>query len=206
MAGLALAGLVFAALPAGAGAQDSSELAAETVGILPQLGVLIYEDIQGSTTSRAVGGIGLDYNVGAGLTGNPRWYIGPSTGALYSHLGSATSNFFGTDPTATLNDPGANLLIIPVNLKIGYNFPQYNFRVALHGGANVLFRSSNTAIDLGSDNSGSGIAKWNIFPNAGGDIEIGLGKGVALSLRPDITVTPGVDFFTGTVALNLALG
>ena len=105
-----------------------------------------------------------------------------------------------------VNSTGSNILLFPVNAKIGYNITD-NFRTSIHGGGNVLYRSAANVMNLGASsvNSGSN-SNWSMFPNAGVDLEFGMGTNVALLIRPDMTFTPGHDFFTGTVGLGVALG
>jgi hypothetical protein len=177
----------------------------EGVSIKPMVGVIAFTDQFRNETSRLVGGLSIDANVARWFSDSySDLYIGPSLGAIYSHLGEPTSNFVGTDPDAGVGQAGANLLILPANLKLGYNVGD-SFRLSAHGGGNVLYRSVASSMFLDNDSVGTG-TDWSIFPNVGGDVEIGFGKNVALSLRPDWTITPGDEFFTGTVGLGIALG
>src|SRR5690606_13313175 len=135
----------------------------ESVSIKPQLGAVFFEDATGDRTTRAAAGLTLDINV---APGSDSWFIGPSTGAIFSHLGSATSNFFGTSPGEDASDVasgGANMLQVPANVKVGYNFTD-KFRLAIHGGGNVIYRSEAGAISLGDSITGS---DWTVFPNVG---------------------------------------
>ncbi|MEO5971413.1 MAG: hypothetical protein ABIQ95_15925 [Bdellovibrionia bacterium] len=175
----------------------------EVVGIKPQVGALVFSDQRGNTNSRIVEGFTVDGNMSNMI--NKDWsnlFIGPSVGVLFSHLGDPTANFLGMhpDPNSTTGGGGANLLIIPANVKVGYNIMD-NLRLAAHGGGNVLYRSLISSMNLGDTTTDTG-SGWSLFPNIGADAELGLGKNVALMLRPDWTVTPGATVFSGTVALN----
>ena len=181
-------------------------LGREGFSVKPEVGAIVYDDALGGTTSRGVAGLDVDMNLSRAISPTPSVYVGPQTGVIYSHLGSATSNFFGTSPTSNVSAPGANMLLFPVNLKVGYNITD-NFRISAHGGGNVMYRSVANVMNLGSSSANNGSnSTWSIFPNAGGDIEFGLGTSASLVLRPDVTFTPGNDFFTGTVGLGLAIG
>ena len=69
-------------------------LKSEGVSVRPQLGVIAYRDNTLTDTARAAGGIGLDWNAAKLFSLGPSVYVGPSSGFIYSHLGSSTSNFF----------------------------------------------------------------------------------------------------------------
>jgi hypothetical protein len=115
---------------------------------------------------------------------------------LFSHLGDPGSNFFGADAAVAAGSGGANLFLIPANLKLAYNLSD-NIRIGIHGGGNITYRTIASSINLGPSSSVPG-AVWRIFPNAGADAEFSLGKNVALMLRPDWTITPGNPLFSGT--------
>lgn len=176
----------------------------EKLSVKPQVGLVAYRDTLGSDTSRLAAGIALDMNAFK-LLDYTRWknvYLGPSTGLLYSHMGSATSNFVGTSPTSDQGGTGANLLIIPTDLKVGYNFGE-NYRIAAHGGGNIVYRSVANVVNFGD--AATADSAWKYYPNAGGSFEVGFGHNVALQLRPDWTFTPADNIFTGTVALGILL-
>jgi len=180
----------------------------EVVGIKPQLGVVGFtEPDTGDDTVRAAGGIGMEFNLSHMVAGGNRAvsplrhsYIGISTGALYSHLGRSGADFFGYN---TGPDAGSNLVIIPANLKLAYNFSD-SVRIGAHGGGNVLYRSITNTINTG-DQAAGGDDSWNFYPNAGLDLEFGLGRNVALLIRPDWTFTPADDIASGTLALSFPL-
>ncbi len=173
----------------------------ETVSVKPMVGVLAYKDALDNNTSRGAAGLSVDGNITNWFTKDPtNFFVGPQTGAIFSHLGSPTSNFFGTSPDAGQDiSGGANMLIVPANLKAGYNFGN-NLRVGAHGGGNVTYRSTASAINTGSSN------QWVVYPNAGGDVDFGLAPNVSLTLRPDWTITPGNDIFSGMLGLGVNLG
>lgn len=176
----------------------------EVVGIRPEVGILAFKDSLGNNTSRLAAGLEVEWNA-ISLMNNKdlkSWFIGPTTGLVYSHLGAPTSNFFGTNPSV-VTDAGSNFLFIPANLKVGYTFGD-NFRVAAHGGGNVTYRSVASSLNLGASSVEAG-SVWKMFPNVGADVEFGLGKNIALALRPDLTITPGDDFFAGTLALGIPI-
>lgn len=176
----------------------------ELVGFKPQVGAMAFTDAAGTATARAIEGLTIDVNLASMI--NRSWsnfFIAPSTGVLFSHLGDPSSNFIGTNPNSSIGSAGSNLLMIPANLKIGYNITDY-FRVAAHGGGNVLYRSVASSMFLG-DSSASPDPVWRIFPNVGGDVELGLGRSMAILLRPDVTLTPGNTVFTGTVGVSFGL-
>jgi hypothetical protein len=176
----------------------------EAVSIKPQVGVIAYSDVLGQDTSRGAAGLAVDANVTNWFTSDPtNFYVGPSTGVIYSHLGSPDSNFIGTDSSTTFQS-SANLLIIPGDVKVGYTFGDA-FRLAVHGGGNVIYRSVASSMLLGDSSLESG-SDWSIFPNAGIDVEMGLSENVALTLRPDVTFTSGDELFSGMLALGFTLG
>ncbi len=180
-----------------------SALKNEALGIKPQVGAMVFNNpVSGNKDARAAYGATIDLNLTRLATSNPTpVYLGLSTGGLYSHFGGSNSNFFGTGEGAR---GGQNLLLIPANAKIGYNLTD-GFRLGAHGGGNVIYRSQQNALSLGSNSVGSG-SDWSIFPNAGLDLEFGLGRNAALILRPDMTFTTGENLFTGTLGFSLPIG
>lgn len=178
----------------------------EAFGIKPQAGVVLFQNNVGDTASRLAVGFTLDWNVTRVVSESPDLYIGPSTGFIFSHLGSTTGNFFGTSLSGQAT-AGANMFYIPANLKIGANMGR-DTRLSVHGGGNVFYRSVAAAINLGAatsavTNVGS---SWDVYPNAGADLEIGFGKNAALLIRPDITFTPGVNVYSATIGFAAPLG
>ena len=178
----------------------------EVVGIKPQVGVMVFTDpIVGNNTSRAVYGFTTDVNFAPAIGSEmSNWFVGPSTGLIFSHLGAPGSNILGTNSNSGFGG-SSNFFYIPANLKLGYNFTDA-FRLGLHGGGNITYRSVANSLFLGASNSAGTDSTWNIFPNVGADAEFGLGQNVSLMARPDFTITPGNSIFTGTLALGIPLG
>ncbi len=177
-----------------------SGLTGKAVAISPHVGIVEFNDFTGDSATRGAIGLTLDWNA-MDLLAWDRVSLGPSTGLFFSHIGDPGSNFFGTDADFSAGQSGANLLIIPANLKLGYSISD-NFRVGAHGGGNVIYRTAEQSMQLGTAGVGS---EWDLYPNVGADIDFGLGKGVALSLRPDWTFA-GADIFTGTVNVGFMFG
>jgi hypothetical protein len=78
-------------------------------------------------------------------------------------------------------------------------------RVSARGGGNVMYRSEGISMNVGPSTATTGKI-WRIYPNIGGDLDIGLTRGLTLGFRPDYTFTPGSNIFVGTVALGLSIG
>lgn len=180
----------------------------EIVGIKPQAGTILYKSpVDDSNQQRLIFGLTADWNMRhAFFGGNPtRWALGPSVGIYYSHLGSGNSDFFGAGDGSERNlGGGANMLLLPLNFKVGYNLTD-SFRISAHGGGNMIFRSKANSMNLGAD-QGVSDTLWKMYPNAGADFEIGLTRSVALLFRPDFTIAPEKDIFTGTVGISASLG
>jgi hypothetical protein len=177
------------------------------VAFQPQVGAMAIKDSFGNNTSRGALGLTADMNLASAISKDlGHFFIGPATGAIYSHIGSPGSNFVGTSPDNPGVSDGANLLLLPANLKLGYALTD-NFRISARGGGNVIYRSVGNSLNLGSSSAALGSdSGWRIFPNVGGDVEIGFGQNVSLMLRPDVTFTPGDNIYTGTIGLGLNLG
>lgn len=180
-------------------------LSDEVFGIKPQAGVIAFQDAAGEDASRLAAGLTFEWNFStmAGLT-ESRWYVGPQTGFIFSHLGQAGSNFVGTDADTPIGDAGSNFLLIPADLKIGYNFGDH-YRLSVHGGGNVIYRSAANSINMGKGSTGTGDL-WKVYPNVGGALEIALSRTSVFLLRPDFTIAPNEDVFTGTIGFGWALG
>jgi hypothetical protein len=175
------------------------------LGIKPAVGVIAFTDPTGSTASRAAAGLLVDGNLARILPESMRFaYFGVQSGAIYSHLGSTTSNLFGSNADSPSTGSGANMLLIPADLAMGYVIND-NARIGVHGGGNVIYRSVANVLNAGAS-SGSDSSVWRIFPNVGADFDLGLGRNVSLGVRPDLTLTPGVAIFTGTLGLGINLG
>jgi hypothetical protein len=180
-------------------------LPSENIGIKPQIGLMLFSDQFTDSAARATYGFTADWNAASRI--NPAWtrhFFGPSLGFFYSHLGSPTSNFFGSNPSTNYGTGGANTLLFPVNLKIGYDVTD-KIRVSAHGGGNVIYRSVASSMFLGDSSAVPG-SVWRIFPNFGLDGEFSVDKNLAVIVRPDLTLTPGDEIFTATVGINVFLG
>jgi hypothetical protein len=180
-------------------------LPSEKIGIKPQVGLMLFGDQNANSAARATYGFTADWNAAPLI--NPSWtryYGGPSLGFFFSHLGAPSSNFFGSNPDTNNGTGGANTLLFPVNLKIGYDFTD-KIRGSIHGGGNIIFRSIASSIFVGDSSSLPG-SVWRIYPNVGLDGEFSVDKNLAVIVRPDLTFTPGDEIFTATVGINLLLG
>jgi hypothetical protein len=194
--------------PSGPALQD------ERFGIRPMVGYLSYQDITGATQNRGAAGLGFDINFAPsfGAVSARNMYLGISTGLLYSRTGLPGSDFWGSNGNNGANVLGANsdyIMNVPADLKIGYNFSSA-IRISAHGGGNVIYRSNVTAMNLGtsgnlSSSSTNNGSAWDLFPNAGADLEVGLGRHVNLLVRPDWTFASSNTFFLGTVGLDFAV-
>jgi hypothetical protein len=92
----------------------------EMLGVKPALGVINYNAADGSYTTRATYGLAGELNLAAPIGIDfTRYFVGVQTGAAYSHLGPSDSNFFGAGSEG--NGGGANLLLIPANIKVAYS-------------------------------------------------------------------------------------
>lgn len=172
----------------------------QTFAIMPQVGAFAFKDANGSTGTRGAIGLAFDFNLAhLNPIGPHRLYAGISTGALYSHVGGPDANFFGDNSTLPSGTASANIVIIPANLKIGYDISD-RVRIAAHGGANAVYNSQPGQVQLSNSNL------WNLFPNVGGDLDIGFAQNVVLGIRPDVTFTPQSDFFTGALEFGYAFG
>jgi hypothetical protein len=181
-------------------------LANEVVGIKPQAGLVVFNNSADNGDSRAAMGLVVEMDaVNTFYKGNKplkHWYIGPSTGLLFSHLGNPSSNFFGTDPSGRQSvQGGSNFLMVPLNLKVGYLWPDSNLRFSMRAGGNITYRSVANALNFGNKTSNGTDSVWRMYPNIGADIEVG-----RLVIRPDLTLTPEDEFFSGTIGYNFALG
>jgi len=182
-------------------------LSNEVVGIKPQAGVLAYTQSTGDMSARPTIGFTAEANLASRMAGNAsNVYVGPVTGFLYSHLGEPSSNFWGTTGSADVKTgaAGANMFLIPANLKVGYNVTD-KVRLSAHGGGNVFYRSIASEMPSGSSTAASG-SQWKFYPNAGGDLEVAVSPRVAILARPDWTFTPGPNFFTGTLGVGINIG
>ena len=174
----------------------------------PQLGALVFDSPQdNSTQSRAMIGFTVDWNIAKAALGDAptRFFVGPSLGLLYSHVGTGKADFFGSGAQSQGNfKGGGNVAILPLNVKLGFNVTD-TFRVSARAGGNLIYRSAANVLNLGTK-SNTDSALWRVYPNAGGDFEVGLSRRVSLMIRPDLTITPEKDLFTGTLGISALLG
>ncbi len=182
-------------------------LKTQSLGISPQVGILGYTNGSGNYVTRGATGLSVDGNLGKyflSSTGALKdFYVGVASGAVYSHLGSSSTNFFGSNSDDS-NNIGADILVVPTNLKVGY-YLNDNVRVSAHGGGNLIYTSASQGVNFGQGSWDSG-AKWNYFPNAGGDLEIALTPAISITARPDVTFfTTGETLFTGTLGIGFSL-
>jgi len=174
----------------------------EVLGISPQVGVIGYADLGGQYTSRMAEGINLNFNLIPLVAPDAKdYYAGISTGAYFAHLGSHSSNLFGANAdNGDFTSSGANLAVIPVDVKVGYNLED-NLRLSVHGGGNLTYRSVASSADFGTATSGNDQEAWRIFPNGGVDVEWTLAKDITLTARPDFTGTTGRVLYMTTVGI-----
>jgi hypothetical protein len=186
---------------------ETKSLKTQSLGLIPQIGVLGYTNGAGNYMTRGATGLTLDGNLGKYFLSNTGalkdFYVGVTSGAVYSHLGSSSTNFFGgnsDDP----NNVSADVLVIPTNVKIGYYLSD-NIRISAHGGGNLIYTSAAQGVDFGQGSWDPG-AKWGYYPNAGGDIEVAVSPLISIVARPDVTFfATGETLFTGTLGVNVSL-
>jgi hypothetical protein len=168
----------------------------EKWGLTPQLGVIGYTNNTGSSTSRVTLGVGFDWNAESLIRPDaPKdQFLGISTGFTYAHPGANDANFFGSSSAA---GGESNLFLIPIDLKLG-TMVNDSVRFSVRGGGNLIYRSNASSTDLGAG-SGSTSSLWKIYPNVGVDADIQLSKSILLTVRPDLTLTPGNDIYVATV-------
>lgn len=176
----------------------------EVASIRPEVAILALHDSVGQSTTRGAIGLHYDFNMSNLVSSmSERLYFGPSFGGLYSHIGSQGSNFIASNSSNNDGNGGANLVEIPLELKLGYNVMD-NMRISAHGGGTLLYRSIANAVQI--DNTSSSASNWKIYPAVGGDLEVALGGRVTLDFRPDVTLTPVNTLFTGALGFGVALG
>jgi hypothetical protein len=172
--------------------------------IKPEVGSTTFTNSFGSSDTRGVAGLDVEFNLTGLVPQGSPLYTGIQSGLIYSHLGQAGSGFFGADSPSNTTAPGANMFLIPADAKLGWNVLD-QLRLSVHGGGNVIYRSVGSSMNLGSS-SGTDSSVWRIFPNAGADLDFQLMRGTTVMLRPDWTVTPGDTIFTATIGLGISLG
>ena len=176
-----------------------SSLRDEVVGISPQIGMVDFVGPTGGRLARGTIGLGLDLNMAPWFGNNAKdMYVGISTGGYFAHMGASGANFFGSNTDVPT---GANMIIIPADLKLGYNMSD-SMRISLHGGANAIYRSAAGAADMGVGSNGQG-ALWKIYPNVGADFEVQASKHLSFVARPDVTITSGASVLMGTIGATI---
>jgi hypothetical protein len=196
--------------------EQKKTLVDEKVGLKPQAGVVNYRDASNAKSNRALYGLTADFNMAdafnqkMGLQHDSGLYLGPQTGFLFSHIGAVGGTYFGDSGAqgGTQNvpnsDPGANMFLIPANLKLGYTL--YGFRASLHGGGNVIYRSDAASVQVGKNTPITGNSKWGILPDAGAELEYGVLNGGAILVRSDWTFGGSNTMFTGTIGYSFPIG
>jgi hypothetical protein len=176
------------------------------VSIQPAFGMISYRDERDDATARASIGFTADSNFLKVFDPTPtRFFFGPATGLIFSHIGSASADFFGTGVDGGRTN-SANLILIPVDLKVGYNIRD-NFRLSARAGGNVTYRSVGNSVAWGDSSQELGDSGgWTMFPNVGLDLEVGVGKNTTVLIRPDYTFTPGTDVFSGSIGIGINMG
>lgn len=162
----------------------------EVVGLRPHIGVLDFQAAGTARRARAMIGAVAEFNFADRLLENPtRAHIGIQSGFLFSQVGGANSNFVNADS-------GASVAVIPANIKLGYSITP-GARLSLHGGGNIMYRSLPATVVLGGNTK-----PWSVFPNIGADVDLDLGKSVALTLRPDFTFAGAQTVVAASVGLG----
>jgi hypothetical protein len=183
---------------------SQGNLTNELAGLKPEIGIVGFHDSDGLNTTRGSIGLHYDMNVANLVAGGySRFYLGPSFGALYSHIGAAGASWFGSSPSVNNGTAGGNLVQFPLEAKMGYDVLD-NMRLSVHGGGNVMYRS--IAGEMSIDQFTGPNSRWTIYPAVGGDVEFGITKNVALDIRPDVTLTPLNTVLNATVGVGIALG
>lgn len=168
--------------------------------ISPRVGSLGFRDGNNAYTSRIVEGITLNWNPTEGYRiGGVN--LGIESGLLFSHLGSAGSNFIGQNDQFGL---GANAFLIPLDIVAGYHIND-NVLVALNFGANAIYRSISNQMTFGrASDAGTG-SSTEFFPNVGFNVGWSLGPSVGLSFRGDYIPVPNTSMYTATLGATFAL-
>ena len=172
--------------------------------VKPMLGMVNFIDARRDRDARASIGVTGLYNVMKDAGGDSSlWLAGPETGVVYSHLGDPGSGFFGAGSTNTAaGHSGANVLMIPANLKVGYNVIN-DLRVALHGGANIFYRNEVAAMVL--TDSDTSDKNWTALPNVGAEFQYAVSRNAAVALRPDWTIATNRNVISAMLSVGVAL-
>lgn len=196
--------------------EQRKTLVDEKVGLKPQIGVVNYRDASNAKSNRALYGATVDFNMAdafnakMGMEHKSGLYLGPQTGFLFSHIGAVGGGFFGESgaqggtPGVPNSDPGANMFLLPANLKAGWTM--YGFRLSAHGGGNVIYRSDAASVQVGKNSPITSNSKWGILPDAGAELEYGVLNGGAIIVRSDWTFGGSNTMFDGTLGFSMPIG
>ncbi len=171
--------------------------------VTPRLGILGYGDSNQNYTSRALAGFNLDYNLTNLMSMPTNWVLGLETAFLYTHTGSAGSNFFGTN-SVTETIPGANSFMVPLTAALGYK-PTDKTLVSLNLGPSLFYRSIGQSMYFGRAGDTSSGSAVDFFPDLGLSAGWAVSPNVGLSLRGDLIPTPGQDMFMATVGATFGI-
>lgn len=174
-----------------------------TFSLTPRVGALGYQDGDLNYTSRIIEGFTANLNLAGVMTTPENWNVGLESGLLYSHVGSPTSNFFGSNAGVD-STPGANSFLVPMNIALGYK-PMDKFLIALNLGTNLVYRSIPGSMHFGRGSDTGDGNEIDFFPSTGLLAGWTLGRDVALSLRGDYIPTPADDMFTATLGATIGI-
>ena len=169
----------------------------EKWAVAPELSAIAYTDRTGAATSRLGIGASLELNAAHSIleVDSTPWFIGPKISARYLHPGASDGSFFGS---GTASGGGSNMLLLPLDLKMGYALND-KVRVSVLGGGNLIYRSDASVSNLGSG-SGSSSSLWKVYPNLGVDAEWRLTRNLGVVLHPDLTLTTGKNIYAASLS------
>src|SRR5262245_41000145 len=102
------------------GEVEPSKFKDEAFGIKPQFG-LTTREVGVDSDPHGVIGVLFDFNfLARGKTEEGAPWVGLTFGGLYSHLGSAGSDFLGLNGAEGIDE--SDMVQIPLNVKAGYTF------------------------------------------------------------------------------------
>ena len=152
----------------------TKSLRTETLGISPQVGVLGYTTGDGTYVTRGATGLTFDGNLGKSLLSDSGplkdFYLGFTT-ARSTRIWVLRRLTF-SEVTRTIQQCRRGSSHHSYELEVGYYLSD-NIRISAHGGGNLIYTSAAQSVNFGQGSWDSG-AKWNYFPNAGGDLEVAL--------------------------------
>jgi hypothetical protein len=168
----------------------------------PQVGLLGFQDQTGDYDNRALEGLTLDWNMSnMFLPKTSNLQAGLGTGFLYSHIGSADANFFGSSPNSHIGNAGMNSFIVPGYISLGYKVSDKVLVAALPG-ATLLYRSDASGMNVGR---GSGTNDTQVFPSIGLKAGWALAKSVGITAQGQYIPTPVKDAFSATLGATIPL-